>query len=102
MANVTKKDIVEMISEATGLTQIDAKIVIEGFLEAVPKALREGKDVHIRGFGRFKIKGKKARMARDPHSNVPIQVQAGFKPVFKFSKVLRNRIKAKQIGSNLD
>jgi Bacterial nucleoid DNA-binding protein len=75
MANVTKKDIVEIISNATGLTQVDTRIVVESFLEAVSKTLREGKNIEIRGFGRFKIKERKARMGRNPHTNAPVQVQ---------------------------
>ena len=92
MANITKKDLVEKISATTGLTQVDTKIVVESFLEAVSRALREGKNIEIRGFGRFKIKEKKARMARNPRTNVHIQVQAGYKPVFEASKELRKRI----------
>ena len=92
MANITKKDLVEKISERTGLTQVDTKIVVETFLEAVSRALRNGKNIEIRGFGRFKIKKKKARMARNPRTNVHIQVPAGFKPVFEASKDLRKRI----------
>ncbi|MGB7566599.1 MAG: HU family DNA-binding protein [Chitinivibrionales bacterium] len=92
MGNITKKDLVEKISNSTGLTQVDTKIVVESFLEAVSKALREGKNIEIRGFGRFKIKEKKARMARNPRTNVHIQVEAGYKPVFEASKELRKRI----------
>ena len=58
MANITKKDLVEKISNSTGLTQVDTKIVVESFLEAVSNALRDGKNIEIRGFGRFKIKKK--------------------------------------------
>ena len=94
MANVTKKDLIEIISNATGLTQVDTRIVLESFLEAISKTLREGKNIEIRGFGRFKIKERKARMGRNPHTNTPVQVPAGYKPVFQASKELRNRINA--------
>jgi len=94
MANVTKKDIVEIISNATGLTQVDTRIVVESFLEAVSKTLREGKNIEIRGFGRFKIKERKARTGRNPHTNTPVQVPAGYKLVFQASKELRKRINA--------
>jgi nucleoid DNA-binding protein len=92
MGNITKKDLVEKISDRTGLTQVDTKIVVETFLDAVSKTLRNGKNIEIRGFGRFKIKEKKARMARNPRTNVHIQVPAGYKPVFEASKELRKRI----------
>ena len=92
MPNITKKDLVEKISERTGLTQVDTKIVVECFLEALSKALQTGQNIEIRGFGRFKIKRKKRRTARNPRTNQYIQVEAGYKPTFEASKELRKRI----------
>lgn len=92
MGNITKKDLVERISERTGLTQVDTKIVVESFLESVAKALQNGNNIEIRGFGRFKVKQKKARIARNPRTNQYIEVEAGFKPVFEASKELRKRV----------
>jgi nucleoid DNA-binding protein len=94
MSNVTKKDLVEKISEKTGLTQVDTKIVVESFLDSVSKALRDGTNIEIRGFGRFKVKKKRARTARNPRTNEYIQVDEGFKPVFEASKELRNSVNA--------
>jgi nucleoid DNA-binding protein len=92
MGNVTKKDLVEQISSRTGLTQVDTKIVVESFLEAVANALKGGRNIEIRGFGRFKIKKKRARTARNPRTNQYIQVSEGFKPVFESSRELRKRV----------
>jgi len=92
MSNITKKDLVERISDRTGLTQVDTKIVLESFLETVSEVLNEGKNIEIRGFGRFKIKEKRARTARNPRTNEYIQIEQGFKPVFEASKELRNRV----------
>ncbi|MBN1601300.1 MAG: integration host factor subunit beta [Chitinispirillaceae bacterium] len=92
MSNTTKKDLVEKISDRTGLTQVDTKIVVESFLESVTEALQAGSNIEIRGFGRFKVKQKKARTARNPRTNEYIEVDAGFKPVFEASKELRKRI----------
>jgi DNA-binding protein HU-beta/integration host factor subunit beta len=92
MGNVTKKDLVEKIADKTGLTQVDTKIVIESFLDSVSGALQKGSNIEIRGFGRFKLKQKKARIARNPRTNERIQVEAGYKPIFEASKEMRNRI----------
>ena len=92
MGNVTKKDLVEKIADKTGLTQVDTKIVIESFLDSVSNALQKGSNIEIRGFGRFKLKQKKARIARNPRTNERIQVEAGFKPIFEASKEMRNKI----------
>ena len=100
MGNVTKKDLVEKISDKTGLTQVDTKIVVESLLDAVSRALQEGKNIEIRGFGRFKIKERKARQARNPRTNEHIEVQAGFKPVFEASKELRKRVNDIYLSKN--
>jgi nucleoid DNA-binding protein len=92
MKNITKKDLVEQIAKQTGLTRVDTKIIVECFLDAVSKALEVGTNIEIRTFGRFKIKKKQARRARNPRTNQYINVAAGYKPVFEASKELRKRI----------
>jgi nucleoid DNA-binding protein len=92
MSNITKKYLVEEISNRTGLTQVDTKIVVESFLEAISKALSGGRNIEIRGFGRFKVKEKKARTARNPHTGESVQVEAGVKPVFEASKELKKKL----------
>ncbi len=101
MSNITKKDLVEKISSKTGLTQVDTKIVIESFLDSISQALQNGRNIEIRGFGRFKIKEKKARLARNPRTNEHIQVEAGFKPIFEASKELRNDVNNSYLKKNL-
>ncbi len=73
---------------------MDTKIVVESFLDSVANALQQGKNIEIRGFGRFKIKKKNARTARNPRTNEYIKVEEGYKPVFEASKELRNRVNA--------
>lgn len=89
MPNITKKDIVEEISERTGLTQVDTKVIVECFLDSIARALTEGNNIEIRGFGRFKVRSRKARLARNPRTGEPVDVEAGIKPVFEASKELR-------------
>jgi len=92
MSTVTKKDLVEKVASRTGLTQVDTKIVIERFLGAVGSALEQGNNVEIRGFGRFKIKERKARIARNPRTNEPVEVKNGRKPVFEAARELTKSV----------
>ncbi|MBD3344228.1 MAG: hypothetical protein GF401_04110 [Chitinivibrionales bacterium] len=55
MSNVTNRDLVALISDKTGLTQVDTAIIVEAFFDAVGKSLRSGNNIEIRGFGRFLI-----------------------------------------------
>lgn len=86
--NITKKDIVEDISARTGLTQVDTKAIVECFLDTVIKAMSEGNNIEIRKFGRFKIKKRRERSARNPRTGESVVVEAGIKPVFEASREL--------------
>ena len=92
MSNITKKNIVEMISGKTGLTQVDTKIIVENLLETISRFLQNGKNIEIRGFGRFKVKKKKSRIARNPRTGETVKVSEGFKPVFEASKELKKKV----------
>ena len=101
MPNITKRDIVERVSEKTGLTQVDVKMAVEAFQESIGKTLSEGKNIEIRGFGQFKVRKKKARMARNPRTGEAVKVAEGFKPVFKASSELIQRVNSrKSAGGN--
>jgi len=89
MGNVTKKDIVEEIARRTGLTQAETKAVLEGLLDAISTTLRDGKNIEIRGFGRFKVRPRRARTARNPRTGELVQVEGGVKPVFEASRELK-------------
>ncbi len=95
MSNITKKNLVEIISSRTGLTQVDTKIIIENLLETVSKFMQSGSNIEIRGFGRFKVKKKKSRIARNPRTGATVQVNEGFKPVFEASKELKKKVNDK-------
>ena len=86
--NITKKDIVEDISLRTGLTQVETKTIVESFLDALVKGLMQGNNIEIRGFGRFKLKERKQRSARNPRTGETVVINAGTKPVFEASKEL--------------
>lgn len=83
MKNLTKKEIAEEIALRTGLTQVDTRLVVECFLDTVAGAMLEGRTVEIRGFGRFKVKRREARTARNPRTGEPIAVPPSHKPVFE-------------------
>lgn len=98
MANVTKKDLVEKVSEKTGLNQIDTKIVVETLLNSIGRSLQEGKNIEIRGFGRFKIKKQKSHKARNPRTNEEVMVEDRYKPIFEASNLLRDRVNNAILG----
>jgi nucleoid DNA-binding protein len=91
---MTKADLVEQVAGVTGLTKRDVGVVVDLLLETISKALCEKEHIEIRGFGSFKVKTKKARIARNPRTGAQVQVPAKTVPYFKASREL-----VKLIGS---
>ena len=91
---MTKADLVEQVAEAIGpgITKKDCALVVDGFLNALKRAMANGENIEIRGFGTFKVRKRKTRMARNPRTGDPVEVPARMVPVFKPSKHLRARV----------
>jgi nucleoid DNA-binding protein len=91
---MTKADLVEQVADAIGpgVTKKDCALVVDGFLNAVKMALGSGNNIEIRGFGTFKVRKRKTRMARNPRTGDPVEVPARMVPVFKPSKHLRAKV----------
>jgi len=89
---MTKADIVDQIADRTGLTKKDVADTVDGFLDAVSKALSNGQHIEIRGFGTFKVKDRKSRLARNPRTGEAVPVPPRRVPVFKVSKELKDQV----------
>jgi len=92
---MTKADLVEhvtaQIARTAGpmISKKDCARVVDAFLDAIKGAMKEQKNIEVRGFGTFKIRQRKTRMARNPRTGAPVEVSARPVPVFKPSKELR-------------
>lgn len=63
---MTKADIVNEVSLATGMPKKEVGIVVEAFMDAVKESLLKKKEnVYLRGFGSFNIKRRAAKTARN-------------------------------------
>jgi DNA-binding protein HU-beta len=87
---VTKADIVDVIAAGTGLTKVETEAVVDGFIQTVIASLRDGKNIEIRGFGSFKVKKRKGRIARNPRTGEQVKVDEHYVPIFKVSKDLKS------------
>ncbi len=89
---MTKADLVDEVVKATGLHKKDVALIVDGFLESISQTLINNGHVEIRGFGSFKIKYAKARIARNPRSGETVHVPAKLVPFFKVSRELKNMV----------
>ena len=100
---MTKADLVERVTEQISRTagplisKKDCARVVDAFLDAIKDAMKDQKNIEVRGFGTFKIRQRKTRMARNPRTGEPVEVSARPVPVFKPSKELRARVAGEEV-----
>ena len=92
---MTKADIVNEVSLATGMPKKEVGIVVEAFMDAVKDSLLKKKEnVYLRGFGSFNIKRRAAKTARNISKNTTLTIPAhdlpSFKPAKSFIEEMQN------------
>ncbi len=70
----------------------DIEKIIEVIFSEVTKALSEGKNIEIRGFGTYKIVKRKARVGRNPRNSKLVQIPEKNAIKWKVSKDFFNRL----------
>lgn len=88
-----KVDIINKISEKTGLPKNDVLISMESFFKEVKESLKQGENVYIRGFGSFIVKKRAAKIGRIITRNESIVIPEHYIPAFKPAKVFVDRVK---------
>ncbi len=71
---MTKKEIVKLISDETGLTQLKTKEIVQLTFDAIVKTLFQEGRIELRNFGVFEVKQRKARKARNPRTGARVDV----------------------------
>ena len=89
---MTKSDIVNEVSQKTGLTKVETEVVFAGVVNSIMLSLERRERVDIRGFGCFYIKERKAREARNPSTNEIVKLNLRYIPSFKVSKLLKEYV----------
>ncbi|MGK0673067.1 MAG: integration host factor subunit alpha [Halothiobacillaceae bacterium] len=89
---LTKADLVEYLYEELGLNKREAKDLVEMFFEEIRKALAEGEDVKLSGFGHFHLRDKNERPGRNPKTGEIIPVSARRVVTFRAGQKLKSLI----------
>lgn len=90
---MTKADIVNEISEKTGIEKIAVQASVEAFMKSIRNAMVEGKNVYLRGFGTFVVKRRAEKIGRNISKNTTVVIPAHFIPAFKPAKTFSERVK---------
>ena len=94
-----KSDLLKRLeTKQNKLSENDIEQIFNIFTKKILHALKQGKNVEIRGFGTLKKKINKAKTVRNPKTNEKIFKKENFKLHFKIGKILHNKLNPKPIG----
>lgn len=80
---MNKTELINAISEKSGLTKVESKKALEAFVGSVTKEVKAGGKVTLVGFGSFSVTQKAARKGINPRTKAVINIPAKKSVKFK-------------------
>ena len=90
---MTKADIVNSISQKTGIDKPTVLNIVEAFMTSVKESLANEENVYLRGFGSFILKKRAQKTARNISKNTTIIIPEHNIPAFKPAKTFMHDVK---------
>ena len=92
VGTLTRADLAETINRKMGLSRAESLDMVEAILEKMCKALTDGENVKISGFGSFILRDKRERVGRNPKTGVEVPITPRRVLTFRASQLLKDRI----------
>jgi DNA-binding protein HU-beta len=89
---MNKADLIDAMADAADISKAAASRALDGMVEAITAAMKEGDQVSLIGFGTFSVKERAARQGRNPQTGETIQIKASNIPSFKAGKALKDAV----------
>jgi DNA-binding protein HU-beta len=90
---MTKDELVAKVADSVGAKKADVQRALDAVIQTIIETIKTGDKVNLTGLGIFKLKDKKARLARNPKTGASIQVPAKKAPKFLASKNFKEAVK---------
>ncbi len=89
---MNKQDLIDFVSDKTGLTKKDSNKSIDAVFDGIVSGLKGDKEAKFIGFGSFRVQARAARKGRNPRTGVEIEIAASNGVSFKAGKEFRAAI----------
>ena len=89
---MTKVELIAAVAADAGLTKKDAEKAVNGMINAITEALKNGEEVSLVGFGTFKVRERAEHSSINPQTKEPMTIAASKLPSFKAGKALKDAV----------
>ena len=90
--SLTKIDIINLVSDDTGLSKVKAEEAVEMIIHTIKESLQNGESVILRRFGSFQVRAKSARVGRNPKTGQEAPISARRVVRFKAGKHFKEAV----------
>jgi DNA-binding protein HU-beta len=93
---MNKNGLIESMSEEFELTRSYARDLVDRVFEKMTEAAREGEEVAIHGFGKFKVVERGASKGPNPQTGEVVKIAARKVPKFESAKAMKEGLNTKR------
>lgn len=90
---MNKAELIDRLAKHTALSKNRSEEIINATLEIISKAVSQGQEVKLVGFGTFSRLKKKERVGRNPKTGQTVSIPATVVPRFKPGKEFKERMR---------
>ena len=89
---MNKNDLIQKLSDTTGLVKNDAAKAVDGVFDIIAATLKEGDEVRLTGFGVFVVATRAGGKGRNPQTGEEITIKPSKQPRFRPGKQLKDSL----------
>ncbi|HET7084951.1 MAG TPA: HU family DNA-binding protein [Rhizomicrobium sp.] len=90
--SVNKNDLIQKLSDTTGLAKNDAARAVDGVFDIIAATLKAGDEVRLTGFGVFVVATRAGGKGRNPQTGEEITIKPSKQPRFRPGKQLKDSL----------
>ena len=89
---MNKSELIDAVAAGADISKAAAGRALDAMIDAVTKALKEGDQVSLVGFGTFLVRDRAERTGRNPQTGKEITIKAAKNPSFRAGKALKDAV----------
>ena len=89
---MNKNDLIQKVSDRTGLLKTDAAKAVDGVFDIITDTLKQGDEVRLTGFGVFVVALRAGGKGRNPQTGEEITIKPSKQPRFRAGKQLKDAV----------